>query len=307
MWGDRQALRDARKIAEDTMQPITERQQAQKRIDEVLAEMRRKRRALDATFEDSAMLRRALRFKRKFLERDGRPCNGGRLCGEGYNGSLNAQLLLHLITDEVTSFFVDDEVQRHLAGRLASYLLPVILVPIVFGVVAICWVFVVQAFAGMFSRSASGWLDQMTWKQIRRAAVGNDTDDEIAIGTAPYPTWVAVQRPFLPLAVSSEITQWSNDATFRSLAKFRNAISELAFIDRGGKEADNLLAYLNWNELIHTTYFFVPSFTRLVAFAIAQSDGFKAVGVDGDGEVAAWLNELEPGAVEALPMTEQAA
>jgi hypothetical protein len=33
---------------------------------------------------------------------------------------------------------------------------------------------------------------------------------------------------------------------------------------------------LSWNELIHTTYFTVPRFRVLIAYAIAQTSGFCA-------------------------------
>ena len=35
------------------------------------------------------------------------------------------------------------------------------------------------------------------------------------------------------------------------------------------------LNYLSWQELIHTSYFEVPAFQKLVARAIVSGDGFK--------------------------------
>ena len=291
-------MRDARKVAEDTMAPVDQRMAAEKVIQQRRRSLDVQRDQLEQSYPDLPRVQRASRFKRKFLEDgNGGLCNGGRLCQNGKNVALNARLLLHLITDEVTSLFVGDEVQSSRVGRLASYLLPIVLVPIVLGGIAIAWVLMVQVIAGWFSRVASRWLDSITWSQIRRTAVGNDTEDEIAIGTAPYPQWAGSSRPFLPMALSSEITQCSNDATFQSLGKFRNALSELVFMDQGSrKEADNLLAYLNWNELIHTSYFCVPSFTHLVALAIAETDGFKATPVletrDEVDDVRQWLGDV---------------
>ena len=133
-------------------------------------------------------------------------------------------------------------------------------------------------------------------EEVRRTAVGNDTEDEIAVGTAPYPAWIGNGQAFLPLGISSEITQSSNDATFRSLGKFRDALSELAFRDGRNSESDGILAYLNWNELIHTSYFSVPSFTQLTAIAIANADGFKPAPrlLEGDttSSAEAWLHEV---------------
>ncbi|MFY0614683.1 MAG: hypothetical protein JXQ99_24345 [Hyphomicrobiaceae bacterium] len=289
-------MRSAQKRAQDDLQPLAEREAAKRTVQEQRRVLRDQRKRLQEAFPELPKLQRAHRFKRKFLQKNNRPCNGGRLCDDGENRALNAQLLLHLITDEVASLFVDDEVRRSSVGRIASYLLPVILVPVVLGGIAILWVLLVQVFARWFSRIASRWLDAMTWAQVRRSAVGNDTEDEIALGTAPYPRWVGAGQPFLPLAISAEITQSSNDATFKSLGKFRNALSELAFFEGRKSESDNVLAYLNWNELIHTSYFVVPSFTRLVAMAVVRGGGFQAspkLAETAHGD--AWLDEVENG------------
>ena len=303
----RGTMRQTQQRAEDSNQPFHEREAAKRSIVKQRQALREQREQLHENYPDLAKLQRALRFKRKFLERDGQLCNGGRLCQDGESLGLNAQLLLHLITDEVSSVFVDDEVRRSTLGRLASYLVPVILVPIVLGAIAILWVLVVQVFARWFSRVASRWLDTMTWAQIRRTAVGNDTEDEVAIGSAPYPAWMVRGQAFLPSTLSAEITQSSNDATFRSLSKFRNALSELAFFEGAKNESNNLLAYLNWNELIHTSYFSVPAFTRLVALAVVRSGGFGASSrlTAEKASVERWLDALEAGSQNSTHKTNE--
>ena len=72
----------------------------------------------------------------------------------------------------------------------------------------------------------------------------------------------------------------------------------MAFFEGAKSESNNVLAYLNWNELIHTSYFSVPAFTRLVAIAIVRSGGFQAspgLAAQNDG-VEGWLDELESSA-----------
>jgi len=270
-------LKDARNVANDDMKPIADRMEARKIMKQRRAAIRSEREVLHTAYPDLPSLQRALRFKSRFLEtKDGRPCYNGRLCENGNSQALNAKLLLHLITDELTSLFLDDEIQRSVVGQWAGYLLPVLLVPVILGAIAIVWVLFVQLLAGGFSQFASRWLDRMTWDQVRRAAVGNDTEDEVAVGTTPFPRWAGSKRPFLPDPISRDITDRSNEATVLSLAKFRNALSEVAFMDQGErKNADYLLAYLNWNELIHTSYFAVPSFTSLVAYSISRNEGFN--------------------------------
>ena len=63
--------------------------------------------------------------------------------------------------------------------------------------------------------------------------------------------------------------------------------------------ADMLSEYLTWEELIHTSYFQVPRFRKLVAYAISRADGFRpteAFRADPDYElVAAWFERLKGG------------
>lgn len=297
--GIRVQLKDARKVANDDLMPHADRVKARSEMRERRSELREQRRVLHTVYPDLPKLQRALRFKARFLERAGRPCNNGRLCEDGTSVALNAKLLQHLITDELSSLFLDEEVQLSAFGRLAGYLLPIILVPVIFGLFAVAWVVVVQLLARGFSGIASRWLDQLTWAQVRRTAVGNDTEDEVAVGTAPYPKWIGARRRFLPGPVGRDITDRSNEATVLSLAKFRNALSEFAFKEQGERRStEQLLAYLNWNELIHTSYFSVSSFKRLVAFAIANSDGFTAkpelANAPERTDLVHWLEWLAP-------------
>ncbi len=289
----RDDISDARKIADDTLAPLHQRQAAESTIAGLERRLDQERNALHRSYPDLPQLQRAGRFQRRFLERDGRLCNGGRLCGEGRDVGLNARLLLHLVTDEAISLFIDDEVRRSAVGRTVRVVVPIVLVPIVFGLAAVLIVMLVQAVARVFSALASRWLDRITWKQIRRTAFGIDTEDEVAVAAAPSPAWIAAPRPFLPAPLADEITECSNQATFLSIGKFRNAISELAHLERISDGTETIADYLTWNELIHTAYFHVPAFTHLVASAIADETGFArttAFATSSDqAELRRWL------------------
>ena len=102
----------------------------------------------------------------------------------------------------------------------------------------------------------------------------------------------------MPGELGDKITECSNKATFQSLAKFRNAISTLAFAEGGDKKTEMVSSYLSWKELIHTCYFDVPEFRKLVAQAISHAEGFAATGqfkADPDFQTTVrWLKEVEP-------------
>ncbi len=289
----RAEIADQRKITDDTLAPLHERDAAEREIAKLDQRLQDVRTDLHQSYPDLPQLQRSVRFQRRFLERDGRLCNGGRLCGEGRDVGLNARLLLHLVTDEAVSLFIDDEVRRSTVGRTVRFLVPVVLVPVVFGIAAILIVMLVQVIARIFSVLASRWLDRITWRQVRRTAYGIDTEDEVAVAAAPGPVWVRAKRPFLPGRVSDAITEHANQATFQSLGKFRNAISELAHLERVADGTETIADYLSWNELIHTTYFHVPDVSRIIASAISRESGFKPTTAfdqaGADSDLDRWL------------------
>jgi hypothetical protein len=101
----------------------------------------------------------------------------------------------------------------------------------------------------------------------------------------------------LPEQLANEITDLSDRAASRTVSKFRDLVGQLA---RKDKEANAFLfsEYLTWNELIHTSYFSVPRFRMLVAYAIANSEGFGPTTTFKNHPdyqlVAGWYEEMRP-------------
>lgn len=244
-----------------------------------LQSMRQKRRSLRRTIAtvdpEFKQDQRAERFERRFLMRNGKPCDGGTLCDGGRNMGLNSQLLFHLVSDEVSSLVINEELRSTRFGGILRFAAPIILVPLVFAILAVMLVMLVRFLAGFVSYALSQWLDRLTWTELRRAALGNDTEAEIALRARPAPTWVGFTPAPLPPELGQRITALSNSASAASLEKFRNAISELAFADNENGKADTVLNYLTWKELIHASYFEVPEFRAFVARVLADSDGFS--------------------------------
>ncbi|MCB1509371.1 MAG: hypothetical protein KDJ36_00590 [Hyphomicrobiaceae bacterium] len=229
---------------------------------------------LRKAYPNFAELQRASRFARRFLrDKNKKPCDGSSLCDRGKNWVLNSRLLFHLVTDEAASWLVDEDVRWGAYGRYLFFLLPILLVPFVFGVVAVVIVLVVQAAARGVSYLLSVYLDSLTWFQVRRSALGNDTESEVALLAASAPPWLDMTPRYLPTELRDIITTHSNAAMTESLGKIRNAISDLAFADgHSGDMTKTVLGFLNWKELIHTTYFEVPEFRAFIAHILADGD-----------------------------------
>jgi hypothetical protein len=110
--------------------------------------------------------------------------------------------------------------------------------------------------------------------QVKLTAFGSDTEAEYAVAGSPQPQWTTFVPRALPDELANEISSKSDVAAADAIRQIRRALSKM-----GGNSADIweiFSTHFGGNELIHTTYFDVPRFRKLVAYAIAQSKGFNA-------------------------------
>ena len=264
--------------------------------------LRRQRQELEARYPDHKAISRALRFKREFLTGNGKPCAGNTLCGGGHSFAENTGLLFHIATDDLASAIVGTNMQLGQFGTVAvRAAIPLLLVPMAFILIALLFMLAIRLVAHVVSLLLSRLLNRVTLAEIKREIYGNDTDGEIAVGAGPAPAWIATGAPYLQAPLADRITDAANTVTASSLVKFRNAISILALTEGRPRDASIVSSYLTWKELIHTTYFELPEFRKLVAQAVVTSEGFapsQAFAADPDFQTTAtWLKGLaaQPG------------
>lgn len=118
-------------------------------------------------------------------------------------------------------------------------------------------------------------LDKVAWGQVRASAFGADMLGERGHYAAPQPGLAKSAQAVLPDALGQEMSAISDAASAKSLSKLRMAIADLALSGEGGNKSEIVTNYLSWDELIHTAYFKVPRFIKLVAYAVAVSPGFE--------------------------------
>lgn len=292
-------MREAREQAErGGLQPSIA-EEARKRADDLRRELFAKRQQLDQSFPQFSDVERAQRFKRRFLQRNGRPpqpCEQNRLCGLGTDYALNSKLLFHVVTDELSAAVVDDESFGGAVGGILRLLVPIVLVPLVFAGIALGVLAVIQYLATHISVWIARLLNYLTLSEVQRSTFGNDTEGEIVVGADYGPSWLEPVTCMLPIEVMEQISTHSNSMAAQSIAKFRNAISTLAFAEGEDTKSSVITNYLSWKELVHTSYFDAPEFRRIVIQAISQAPGFRPTEEfleDGDFErTAMWVSEL---------------
>lgn len=227
----------------------------------------------------------------------------GKLIGEGSNVLINAMLLCSVLGQSLAVAFspifswADSTLTWHqgeLARLLKSFLL---VIPVSLFAVALMWL--VQIAANWLSWLSSKILNPVAVQQIKATGFGSDTDGDYAIGAGEFPMWLGNGLPPLPEPLGREVEEISNSAAAAVIPKFRSAIKNLSLAKGDAETSDMLSHYLTWDELIHTSYFNVPKFRKLVAYALAQNEGFRATAAfthDPDYKlVAAWYEEIVAG------------
>lgn len=271
-------------------------EEARERARQLRREMWQRRRDIEVKFPDFVNAERAQRFKERFLEKDGRTCREGRLCGMGTDYFLNSKLLFHVVTDELTHAVVNDDVLGGTAGSIVRLLIPIVLVPVAFALLALGVLAVIQYIASHLSVWISRLLNRLTRAEVKRSSYGNDTEGEVVTGADYGPSWLDPVVGMLPEQVSTEISDHSNAMMAQSVVKFRNAIGTLAFAEAEDRKSSLVESYLSWKELVHTCYFDVAAFRKIVAYAISQTPGFAPTDAfvsEGDyAQVATWVREL---------------
>ena len=288
-----QALRQSRERLRALRQTDRSTEAARRAVWE---EFRNSRRTLQDRYPDLPDAERALRFKQRFFEQDGKACDGGLLCGAGRDLRINSGLLLHIVTDELSSAIGGEGIERRGQWWL-RLLLPAVLVPIAFGLLALLMMLVIRSLARLVSALASHLLNRITNAEVKRAAFGNDTEGEVALSAIDRPTWIERSPPRLPAAIAELVTNYSNGVANQSLAKFRRAIGQLASAEPKHTADTAITTYFTWKELVHASYFDVSAFRKLVAQGVSRQEGFapsRRFQADADfARTAQWLAEIE--------------
>lgn len=164
------------------------------------------------------------------------------------------------------------------------------------------WWFVVNLFVSIVmiistgaSYVLSAFLNRLARSQIATSALGGDALGELAVAAHARPPWCNQGFNPLPRELADELSAASDIAATAAFRRIRRNLSKLVYSDRQ-ETSDALVEYLTWKELIHTTYFDSPAFRKLLAFAIAQSVGFRASEkflADPDyGRVEKWFEDI---------------
>lgn len=157
----------------------------------------------------------------------------------------------------------------------------------------------------VLSHWLSKFLNWIALGQVRASIYGADAMGEIASGARDRPFFLERHAPKpLPAPLAGKLTDYSNAQIAKSSVQFRSLLRRLAMSDGGTSEPDALSSYLGSHELIHTCYFKVAEFRRLVAMVLSRSDGFTEAPELRDEPDRAMLEGWYEDVLHGTPLTQ---
>ena len=108
-------------------------------------------------------------------------------------------------------------------------------------------------------------------RRIRASAIGNDTRGEVAVDVASHPLQADDGRGALPPALDEIVVGRTDSVAAATLAKAREIVALSAQMEDDGSIVSSLVKNLSGDELVHTAYFEVDAFTRLVAYGLHRT------------------------------------
>lgn len=135
-------------------------------------------------------------------------------------------------------------------------------------IVASVVVYVFKLIGHVIGRPVAASVDRLVWSSVRERVWGDDLPAEFVRGVSSHPPMFAPRYKPLPASIAAPVADLSNLSAGETLRKLRGNLGMSTTTSRGGDFLGSALSQLNWRELIHTAYFDIDEFVRLVAFAL---------------------------------------
>ncbi|KMW58085.1 hypothetical protein AIOL_003055 [Candidatus Rhodobacter oscarellae] len=196
--------------------------------------------------------------------------------------------LINLVEDFVT---IDDP------GAFLAIFVLVALIVIAVIVFLIVWLisWVLKKLLGALGYPLAGWINRIVWRSVRERSWGDDIGPEEVSGVSANPPDFKREFAPLPEVVAAPLRGHSDRNAISTLNKVRRILG----MAQGEKVSPDLRGELNdslqWDELIHTSYFDVPEFVDLVALGLSRAglgalrDGFVLPKSERDA-LETWLS-----------------
>jgi hypothetical protein len=137
----------------------------------------------------------------------------------------------------------------------------------------LAWLFfaLVGLFAHLLGFPTSFFLNRITAGQLRRSVFGSDTIGEHVVRVATVPQGCDADCGLVPEEIEATLTAFSDRNAVKTLASVRHVLG----MDPGTQNKRDIAVLItkqmSWHELIHTAYFDVDEFAKLIAYALHKA------------------------------------
>lgn len=128
-----------------------------------------------------------------------------------------------------------------------------------------------QVLALLLGKPLSWSLNRLVWSSMRRRAWGDDLTKEDVREIAARPPELAADLGPLPEEVAVPLSEHSERHAIVTLQKVRRVLGMTQDSEAAPDLRAELSESLQWNELIHTSYFDVPEFVDLLALGLHRA------------------------------------
>ncbi|GAB2674475.1 hypothetical protein Q4574_19135 [Aliiglaciecola sp. 3_MG-2023] len=139
--------------------------------------------------------------------------------------------------------------------------------------IPITWILtkLLSVFAHLFGRPLAYILNKIVWASIQKRAWGDDLLKEDVHAISSHPPEFEHKCDFLGDSIADPLRQHSEKNAIKTLHKVRLVLGMSENADATPDIRTELSDSINWQELIHTSYFDVPAFIDLLAESLQQA------------------------------------
>src|SRR5262245_12980871 len=156
----------------------------------------------------------------------------------------------------------DDE---PIAGLNASLISPITFVPRVAGPNSWrLW----RLITAPYNRLIAPVTDEFVWTLLMGRLQGSDVGGSVMIDAATTPRALAPGWAQMPLGLIEEMSASAGQQASRTVEALRHRLGQMRAKGRGTEAFGELTSAVSWSEILHTSYFDIPSVRDLIAAAI---------------------------------------
>jgi hypothetical protein len=183
-----------------------------------------------------------------------------------------------------------------IAGLNASLISPITFVPRVAGPNSRRFWRIVTA---PYNRLIAPATDEFVWTLLMGRLQGSDVGGSVMIDAATTPRALAPGWSEMPLGLIEEMSASAGQQASRTVEALRHRLGQMRAKGRGTEAFGELTSAVSWSEILHTSYFDIPSVREVIAAGIKTTDAQTPLATPSPHNI--WLTQRPQAVPPAWP------